>query len=65
MVLFYNTNILSLTASREGVSPSDRWKWNETVGPLENRPGREGLCFGTPAQCEVGADNPSRRLDLS
>ncbi|KAJ9299757.1 hypothetical protein DTO271G3_2641 [Paecilomyces variotii] len=26
----------------EGASPSDRWKWNETVGPLENRPGREG-----------------------
>ncbi|OJD17876.1 hypothetical protein AJ78_02048 [Emergomyces pasteurianus Ep9510] len=27
----------------EGMHPYSRWKWNETIGPLENRPGREGL----------------------
>ncbi|KAK0644732.1 putative alpha-L-arabinofuranosidase A [Lasiodiplodia hormozganensis] len=26
----------------EGVSPENRWKWNETLGPLQNRPGRQG-----------------------
>ncbi|PYH88482.1 Arabinosidase A [Aspergillus ellipticus CBS 707.79] len=26
----------------EGNSPTGRWKWNETIGPLEDRPGREG-----------------------
>ncbi|QRW09227.1 alpha-L-arabinofuranosidase [Ceratobasidium sp. AG-Ba] len=26
----------------EGSSPATRWKWNETIGPLENRPGRQG-----------------------
>ncbi|KAE9362634.1 glycoside hydrolase family 51 protein [Stipitochalara longipes BDJ] len=26
----------------EGASPGDRWKWNETIGPVENRPGRQG-----------------------
>ncbi|GAT21099.1 LOW QUALITY PROTEIN: alpha-L-arabinofuranosidase E [Aspergillus luchuensis] len=26
----------------EGASPSDRWKWNETIGPVVDRPGREG-----------------------
>ncbi|EIM91767.1 glycoside hydrolase [Stereum hirsutum FP-91666 SS1] len=26
----------------EGVSFDQRWKWNETIGPLENRPGRLG-----------------------
>ncbi|KAG9120169.1 hypothetical protein FRC07_004443, partial [Ceratobasidium sp. 392] len=26
----------------EGGSASTRWKWNETIGPLENRPGRFG-----------------------
>ncbi|KAJ5593923.1 Arabinosidase A [Penicillium hispanicum] len=26
----------------EGDSPADRWKWNETIGPVEDRPGREG-----------------------
>lgn len=27
----------------EGETPSDRWKWNETIGPLVDRPGREGI----------------------
>ncbi|OCL11008.1 glycoside hydrolase family 51 protein [Glonium stellatum] len=26
----------------EGATEADRWKWNETIGPLENRPGRQG-----------------------
>jgi alpha-L-arabinofuranosidase len=26
----------------EGSSTNTRWKWNETIGPLENRPGRIG-----------------------
>jgi alpha-N-arabinofuranosidase len=26
----------------EGESIDTRWKWFETVGPLKNRPGREG-----------------------
>ncbi|PYI15696.1 Arabinosidase A [Aspergillus violaceofuscus CBS 115571] len=26
----------------EGNSVDNRWKWNETIGPLEDRPGREG-----------------------
>ncbi|TVY19987.1 putative alpha-L-arabinofuranosidase A [Lachnellula arida] len=26
----------------EGESLGARWKWNETIGPLENRPGRQG-----------------------
>ena len=26
----------------EGDTPATRWKWNETIGPLENRPGRQG-----------------------
>ncbi|KAK6607674.1 alpha-n-arabinofuranosidase a [Botrytis cinerea] len=26
----------------EGSSPGNRWKWNETIGPVENRPGRQG-----------------------
>ncbi|KAG8767929.1 hypothetical protein FRC12_005948 [Ceratobasidium sp. 428] len=26
----------------EGGSASTRWKWNETIGPIENRPGRFG-----------------------
>ncbi|KAE8387391.1 Arabinosidase A [Aspergillus alliaceus] len=26
----------------EGASESRRWKWNETIGPLEDRPGRQG-----------------------
>ena len=31
-----------LIMNREGASPADRWKWNETIGPVENRPGRQG-----------------------
>jgi alpha-L-arabinofuranosidase len=31
-----------LTLRRQGASPGDRWKWNETIGPVENRPGRQG-----------------------
>ncbi|KAI5294357.1 hypothetical protein KEM52_004188 [Ascosphaera acerosa] len=26
----------------EGNTPESRWKWNETIGPVENRPGRQG-----------------------
>ncbi|OCK80529.1 glycoside hydrolase family 51 protein [Lepidopterella palustris CBS 459.81] len=26
----------------EGASENDRWKWNETIGPLHTRPGRQG-----------------------
>ena len=26
----------------EGESPGDRWKWNETIGPIQDRPGRQG-----------------------
>ncbi|KAF2145286.1 glycoside hydrolase family 51 protein [Aplosporella prunicola CBS 121167] len=26
----------------EGASAERRWKWNNTIGPLENRPGRQG-----------------------
>ncbi|ESZ98507.1 alpha-L-arabinofuranosidase E [Sclerotinia borealis F-4128] len=26
----------------EGSSPENRWKWNETIGPVQNRPGRQG-----------------------
>ncbi|TGO61169.1 hypothetical protein BCON_0029g00100 [Botryotinia convoluta] len=25
-----------------GSSPGNRWKWNETIGPVEKRPGRQG-----------------------
>lgn len=25
----------------EGATPADRWKWNETIGPVQNRPGRQ------------------------
>ena len=32
----------SLTWNREGTSLQERWKWNETIGPVENRPGRQG-----------------------
>lgn len=26
----------------EGNDENSRWKWNETIGPVENRPGRNG-----------------------
>lgn len=26
----------------EGISAADRWIWNNTIGPVENRPGRQG-----------------------
>ncbi|KAK8197983.1 Arabinosidase A [Phyllosticta capitalensis] len=26
----------------EGASEDNRWKWNETIGPVEERPGRQG-----------------------
>ncbi|KAF8671134.1 Alpha-L-arabinofuranosidase C-terminus [Rhizoctonia solani] len=26
----------------EGQTVAKRWKWNETIGPIENRPGRQG-----------------------
>ncbi|KAF8899438.1 glycoside hydrolase [Infundibulicybe gibba] len=28
--------------TNQGMSFDNRWKWNETIGPLENRPGRAG-----------------------
>jgi alpha-N-arabinofuranosidase len=31
----------------EGLEFNERWKWNETIGPLENRPGRFAN-WGTP-----------------
>ncbi|CAG7918492.1 unnamed protein product [Penicillium olsonii] len=27
----------------EGANEGRRWKWNETIGPVEDRPGRQGL----------------------
>jgi alpha-L-arabinofuranosidase len=27
---------------REGASADNRWKWNLTIGPVEDRPGRWG-----------------------
>ncbi|CRG87864.1 alpha-L-arabinofuranosidase [Talaromyces islandicus] len=39
----------------EGSSPSDRWKWNATVGPVENRPGRQGD-WGYPNTDALGLD---------
>ncbi|KAJ3347640.1 hypothetical protein HDU83_001906 [Entophlyctis luteolus] len=29
-------------AGSEGETTDNRWKWNETIGPIENRPGRQG-----------------------
>jgi alpha-N-arabinofuranosidase len=26
----------------EGATPADRWKWNATIGPVQDRPGRQG-----------------------
>jgi alpha-N-arabinofuranosidase len=34
-------------------TPADRWKWNETIGPVENRPGREGT-WGYPNTDALG-----------
>lgn len=31
----------------EGLSLEDRWKWNETIGPVENRPGRLGMMLSS------------------
>lgn len=33
-----------MTFSSEGYSEDNRWKWNETIGPLQDRPGRQGSC---------------------
>jgi hypothetical protein len=27
----------------EGSSPGNRWKRNQTIGPIVNRPGRQGI----------------------
>lgn len=35
----------------EGETPSGRWKWNETIGAVIDRPGREGTVF-TPTMVE-------------
>jgi alpha-N-arabinofuranosidase len=34
--------IHKLTGHSEGSSAGNRWKWNETIGPVVNRPGRQG-----------------------
>lgn len=34
-----------MSFSSEGYSEANRWKWNETIGPLQDRPGRQGLCL--------------------
>lgn len=34
--------ILCSYDTREGPSVDNRWKWNETVGPLVSRPGHQG-----------------------
>ncbi|KAJ5998864.1 glycoside hydrolase [Penicillium sp. IBT 35674x] len=39
----------------EGEIPSDRWKWNETIGALVDRPGREGD-WGYPNTDALGLD---------
>jgi alpha-N-arabinofuranosidase len=28
--------------NREGATPADRWQWNTTIGPVQDRPGRQG-----------------------
>lgn len=35
----YFKNLISV---REGNDEGSRWKWNETIGPVEDRPGRQG-----------------------
>lgn len=32
----------NLIPVREGNDEGSRWKWNETIGPVEDRPGRQG-----------------------
>ncbi|KAJ5692309.1 glycoside hydrolase [Penicillium macrosclerotiorum] len=39
----------------EGASPSDRWKWNETIGNVVDRPGRDGD-WGYPNTDALGLD---------
>jgi hypothetical protein len=34
--------VYSLTICREGEAPPYHWKWNETIGPLKDRPGYPG-----------------------
>ena len=31
-----------LIVYREGDTEETRWKWNETIGPVEDRPGHQG-----------------------
>ncbi|OKL61374.1 putative alpha-L-arabinofuranosidase A [Talaromyces atroroseus] len=45
----------NLLSSREGASTSNRWKWNETIGPVVDRPGREGD-WGYPNTDALGLD---------
>lgn len=33
---------VKLISASEGNDETSRWKWNETIGPVEDRPGREG-----------------------
>ncbi|GME36482.1 Cytochrome P450 [Neofusicoccum parvum] len=37
----------------EGYSLDNRWKWNETIGPLQDRPGRQGT-WGYPNTDALG-----------
>nr|QEI10540.1 GH51 alpha-L-arabinofuranosidase [Evansstolkia leycettana] len=39
----------------EGASPADRWKWNATIGPVVDRPGRQGD-WGYPNTDALGLD---------
>jgi alpha-L-arabinofuranosidase len=37
-----NTSNENGATYKEGASLGDRWKWNETIGLVVDRPGREG-----------------------
>ncbi|KAK1463855.1 alpha-N-arabinofuranosidase A [Colletotrichum melonis] len=39
---FWLPDLVSSYFQSEGGGPHDRWKWNETIGSLESRPGRWG-----------------------
>lgn len=43
-----NTNLFS-----EGTSVEERWIWNNTIGPVEDRPGRQGA-WGYPNTDALG-----------
>lgn len=39
--------MLSQWLYSEGDTPSDRWKWNETIGAVIDRPGRQGIVINS------------------